>query len=127
MIGGVTGAEVPAPVKNPPPSGLMIRRLVTRVESPTRIRHRTTVPFTGEESPPGARRSDASERLLNVGRGLYSDPQFGSRARSLPIVTTAPAGETLAASTRAASKAARANRSRRCRFSPASGAVLANP
>ena len=61
---------MPAPVNNPPPTGLTILRLVTRVESPTRIRHRTTVPFTGEDSPPGAWRFEASETLLKVGRGL---------------------------------------------------------
>ena len=69
-VGGVTEAEVPAPVNNPLPSGLMIRGLVTRVESPTRIRHRTTVPLTGEDSPPLAWRSGARETLANVGRGL---------------------------------------------------------
>jgi len=90
LIDGVTVDEVPPPVGTPEVLGTVITlRFVWLVELPTRTRHITTVPLTGEIGPPGARSAEGSEDVAIVQEPAQPLARVGALPRSLPIVTVA--------------------------------------
>jgi hypothetical protein len=88
LIGGVTEGEVVEAVAVPSGRSLTTLNAVAVVLVPVRMRQVTTVPLTGETSPPGAAAPADSEAGTNVHR--YG-PQFwvasGALPRLLPRVT----------------------------------------
>lgn len=90
FTGGVTAGKLPPPVASPEVLGCVITlKLVWLVVAPTRMRHITTVPLTGETRPPVARSADGSDVVATVQDGPHELATVGALPRSLPIVTVA--------------------------------------